>query len=609
MSRLIDSIRRLFARRRDDPENVERLRIEFRDRHHGFKLLLGANQKALEIMADIEEALEGERSFGMSFVRSRCTSMAVNVYTMIQNLKRLAPGKHAGLEERFNDIRQRIDRILTREKPISDERFIIPLDRVDKDLADVVGGKMANLGELVENTDIKAPAGFAITARAYRRFLDHNGLQPEIDRRIQAADLNHMETLYKLSSEIQQLIIRSRAPEDLSAALSDAWRRLEDDHGGPITAAMRSSAIGEDAAGGCFAGQYRSELNVSRENILRAYKHILASKYSLHAIAYRLNKGFRDEDITMCVGCMVMVDAAAGGVIYSQNPVDPNDRSIFINAAIGLPKSVVDGGGACDLFVVSRDASQEIIREDIQVKTQKFVCYPEEGVCRMDLTGDAGSSPAIQRRHAIRLARKALAIERFYGEPQDIEWAMEADGTIFILQCRPLIQSETPHAGAPVEKPSANGKTVLLRGGVTASAGADAGPVYLVDKGFDVLHFPEGAVLVARQALPRWASLLNRAAAVVTEQGGFAGHLANVAREFKVPALFGVQGAVAALPPGEMVTVDASGLAVYRGEAAALLARKAPRKSIMADSPVHRALVEASRFMIPLNLLDPGSAD
>ncbi|MCP4693203.1 MAG: pyruvate, water dikinase, partial [Desulfobacterales bacterium] len=79
--------------------------------------------------------------------------------------------------------------------------------------------------------------------------------------------------------------------------------------------------------------------------------------------------------------------------------------------------------------------------------------------------------------------------------------------------------------------------------------------------------------------------------------------------EFKVPALFGVQGAVAALPPGEMVTVDASGLAVYRGEAAALLARKAPRKSIMADSPVHRALVEASRFMIPLNLLDPGSAD
>jgi len=609
MSWLIDGIRRLFTKRKSEPENVENLRIEFRVRYHSFKLLLSANQKVLEIMADIERALEGERPFGMSFVRSQCTSMAVNVYSMIQKLERLAPGKHAGLEERFDDVVQRIERALKREPPVADERLIIPLDTVDKDMAESVGSKMANLGGLIRDTDLTVPPGFVITAYAYRRFLDHNGLQSEINRRIQSVDLSDMETLFKLSSEIQQLIIRSRIPEDLSVALSEAWQRLENEQGRPIRAALRSSAIGEDAAGSSFAGQYRSELNVSRENVLHAYKEILASKYSLQAIAYRLNKGFGDEDIAMCVGCMVMVDAVAGGVIYTRNPVNSGDRSIFINAALGLPKSVVDGSIACDLFVVSRDDPTKIIREDIQVKTQKFVCYPEEGVCRMDLTGDVGSLPAIDRHHVVRLARQALAIESFYDVAQDIEWAMDSGGTVSILQCRPLVLVETRPVANDGKKPSTNAETMLVRGGITASAGAASGTVYLVDKEFDVLGFPKGAVMVARQALPRWASLLNRAAAVVTEQGGFAGHLANVSREFKVPALFGVEGAVAALSSGERVTVDATGLAVHRGKVASLLMHTDSRKNHLAGSPVYQTLVETSRHMIPLNILDPDSPD
>jgi pyruvate,water dikinase len=609
MSWLSDIIRQLFTKHESEPKNVEHLRYEFRVRYHSFKLLLSANQNALEIIADIERALEGDRPFGMTFIRSSCTSMAVTVYSMIRQLARLAPGKHEGLEERFDDIVEQTSRILTQERPITDKRLTIPLGAVDRDLADAVGSKMANLGEIIKKTDIRVPLGFVITAYAYRKFLDHNDLQSEINRRIQSADLTDMETLYKSSSEIQQLIIHSQVPADLSAALSDAWKRLEDEQGRPITVALRSSAIGEDQTSSTFAGQYRSELNVSRENILQAYKEILASKYSLQAIAYRLNKGFRDEDIAMCVGCMVMVDATAGGVIYSCNPVDSGDRSIFINAALGLPKSVVDGSTACDLFVVSRDDPSQIVREDIQVKTQKFVCYPKEGVCRMDLTGMAGSLPAIERQHVTWLAHKALTIESFYAAPQDIEWAMEADGSIFILQCRPLVLTDTPSRETDAANQSKNGKNVLLRGGITASAGAASGPVYLVDKEFDVLGFPEGAVLVARQALPRWASLLNRAAAVVTEQGGFAGHLANVAREFKVPALFGVEEAVVTLSPGEMVTVDATGLAVYRGKVASLLVSKDTRKTLIVGSPVHRILVEISRHIIPLNLLDPDSSD
>jgi pyruvate,water dikinase len=159
-------------------------------------------------------------------------------------------------------------------------------------------------------------------------------------------------------------------------------------------------------------------------------------------------------------------------------------------------------------------------------------------------------------------------------------------------------------AAAPAEDAA-----VVCRGGVTASPGAGCGEVFVAEKGSDVLAFPAGAVLVVRQAEPRWASLLNRAAALVAEEGGFAGHLANVAREFGVPALFAVPQATRRLTAGEPVTVDATGQAVHRGRIEALLQRAPQRPSLMQGSPVYEILREASRLIVPLGLLEPESPD
>jgi pyruvate, water dikinase len=144
--------------------------------------------------------------------------------------------------------------------------------------------------------------------------------------------------------------------------------------GQEIRMAVRSSAFGEDAENSSFAGQYRSELNVGFSQFFYYYKQVMASKYSVQAIAYKLNRGFRDEDIAMCVGCLAMVDAVAGGVIYTRNPLDAKDDAIYINSTWGLPKAVVDGNDLCDLFVVSRDDNLTIQRREVQNKGYQIVC-------------------------------------------------------------------------------------------------------------------------------------------------------------------------------------------------------------------------------------------
>ncbi|RZB38459.1 MAG: pyruvate, water dikinase [Desulfobacteraceae bacterium Eth-SRB2] len=610
MGKLINGFKKLFIKKpKLDAADVKELRIAFKDRYHSFKLLLNANNRTLEIMADIERALQGKQPFGMSFVRSSCTAVSVNIFNMIKNIEKLAPGKYGKLNDRFNNIQQYIDLLLSQKKSMEDERLILSLDTVNKEMTDLVGSKMANLGEIKNRLQIKVPGGFVITAAAYERFIRENDLQAEIDRRFQSAEVDNMERLYTLSSEIQQLIIASAIPDDLAVSIMQAWKHVTSETGDRTTLALRSSALWEDTLESSFAGQYRSELNVSIESIFQAYKEVIASKYSLQAVTYRLNRGFKDEDISMCVGCMAMVDAVAGGVMYSRNPVDMRDDSIFINAAWGLPKSVVDGSDACDLVVVSRKAPMEIIREDIKTKKRKFICFPEEGVCRMELTGKTGNLAAIDKNQALDLAKLAVKIEEYYAGPQDIEWAIAQDGAVYILQCRPLQQMEMEKRDIPELAMEADREVVITRGGVTASRGAAFGAVYVVEKGIDMLRFPEGDILVTRQALPRWASLLNRSSAVVTEQGGFAGHLASMAREFGVPALFGVSGAVDRLSHGEMVTVDADSRVIYQGKIESLLIKSEKKKNLMHGSPVYENLKQVSSLILPLNLLNPDSPD
>ncbi|MBI5251307.1 MAG: pyruvate, water dikinase, partial [Desulfomonile tiedjei] len=532
MAKLLQLFKKIFGRKRQksDSASIHELRAAFSTRYHNFKLLLTANNKALEIMSDLEKALEGNQTFGMSFVRSNSTAVLVNVFRIIKNLDELAPGKYSELYGRFRVIQDSMNRVLTFKKMPKGDFLTLPLKSVTREMLDQVGSKMANVAEIKNEINLPVPSGFVISALAYERFVRHNDLQAEIDRRIQAADSDKLDDLYALSSDIQQLIMRSSVPEDVETSILGAYSEILTETSPGVKVSLRSSALGEDVAGTTFAGQFRSILNVGEDHIIDAYKEVVASKYGLPAVSYRMARGIPDEDVAMCVGCMAMVDAVAGGVMYSSNPLNIRDKSIFIDAVWGLPKAVVDGTVDPDVFVVSRNPI-EVIHKDIKQKRLEFRCFPDEGVCRLEVPDDRANLSSLTDQQAESLALMAVKLEEYYGSPQDIEWAVSPEGSIYILQCRPLQQVALASDATPGLDAELENETSLTRGGVTASPGVACGPVFVVRNDVDKLKFPDGAVLVTAQSLPRWAPLLSHAAGVVTELGGVAGHLANVARE------------------------------------------------------------------------------
>lgn len=608
MRKILRRIKGLISReaaREKSAAQVEQLRLTFKSRYQNFKAILSSNTKALDAMSEMEMALSGARPFGMSFVRSASTVVSVNVFRMIQHLDQMVPGAYSELFQSFARIQNRLDEILAPKQIESGDSLVIPLNSVDRNMVDQVGNKMANIAEIRNNVGLPVPPGFAVTSAAYEAFVRYRDLDAEIERRIRAADTSSIESLYDLSVALQEIITDAPIPKELEQALTSAYSDLESEAGRRVRVSLRSSALGEDALGASFAGQFRTKLHVSPDQIVQGYKEIVASKYGLPAITYRLNRGIPDESVAMCVGCMAMVDAVSGGVMYSVNPTNIRDRSVIINAVIGLPKAVVDGSVDPDVFVVSRTDPMKVVEKKISWLKKEGSAGGSEDP---DLSGhdvDNDRKAPLDDDQAIELASMAIRLEEYYGCPQDVEWAITESGAILILQCRPLAGPASTARVSDDARKSPIDAPMLLRGGITAAPGVASGQVFIVNRTEDRLRFPEAAVLVTAQALPEWAPLLSRARAVVTNVGGIAGHLANVAREFGVPALFGVPGATGQLRDGEIVTVDADGCTVYEGQISDLTSLTTPRKNLMEGSPVYETLREAASHIVNLNLLDP----
>lgn len=586
----------------------EGLRASFREACGRFKRLVSANNKALEAMSHMEETLAGSQPYDLAYVRTQTTRIVSAVYQMVEALDTLAPGRYSALRMRFESIRAQLVPLLETAPGTHDGTLVIPFSDLAAADAPRVGGKAANLGEMRNRADLPVSDGFAVTAQAFWLFMRHTGLDEEVDRQLRLASPERLESLYGTCSRIRQKIVAAPLPPELHEALNTAAQELALRTGSAARLAVRSSALGEDSMGHAFAGQYRSMLNVPSEHLAEAWREVVASKYGVEAVAYRMRRGLADRDVAVSVAVMPMLGAVAGGVLYTRDPVTMRADNMVIHAVQGLPRGVVDGSLPTDRFSLCRVPPHAILSRQIAYKSERYAAANGEGVTRLDTPPDMASAPALTDAQLHTLAGLSMRVEQHYGIPQDVEWALLDNGEFRLLQARPILfnrAARAPEAAPPLPE----GTVVLLQGGETASPGTACGPVVQVRKQAEALGFPDNAVLAVPHADTRWAPLLSRAAAVVAGTGSSAGHLANVAREFGIPALFGVGWKVDTLKTGTVVTVDADAGQVLEGRIESLLADAPAPRNIMEGSSVHTALSNVLAHIAPLTLTDSESPD
>jgi pyruvate,water dikinase len=445
-----------------------------------------------------------------------------------------------------------------------------------------VGGKNASLGEMISqlvDSGVRVPSGFATTADAYRDFLDQGELALRIEETLASLDISDVSRLADTGSQIRDWILATPLPPRLEREIELAYERLILQSSGAISVAVRSSATAEDLADASFAGQQETFLNIQGvDNLLIAVKRVYASLYNDRAISYRVHHGFDHTEVALSVGVQRMVrsDIGSSGVMFTLDTESGFDRVVFITSSYGLGETVVKGAVNPDEFYVYKMALQQgrpaILRRSLGSKLIKMQLSTGNEVDQSVTTVEVDESDrlrfSINDQEVEELARYALAIERHYQQPMDIEWGRDGvDGKIYILQARP----ETVQAHASLEvlhRYRLKSRSEVLTVGRAIGQKIGSGPVRLVLNASEMSQVQEGDVLVTDMTDPDWEPVMKRSSAIVTNRGGRTCHAAIVARELGIPAVVGCGDATTVLSDGQMVTVSCSeGDAgnVYRG--------------------------------------------
>ncbi|MBI5605327.1 MAG: phosphoenolpyruvate synthase [Deltaproteobacteria bacterium] len=599
----------LFRPKNPGPHPNRKMEEQLRQKYGAFRKLLADNQEVLEIITDLEEKYAGDYIFDMQYLRANIRKLSEKVYSLIHLLNEISNLKYGELYRIHEQIYQELSDLLAKKRKIPVDDLVLSFDRIALDKEESVGGKMANLGELRNRLGLPVPEGFAITAYTYKAFIDYHHLQEEISSRLNQLDINNLEDLIVVSRDIQQLILEKPLPPFLTEILVKSYQELTEKAGREVRVAVRSSALGEDSRLS-FAGQYGTILNVSGENIGEKYKEIVASKFTPRAIFYFIGKGFREEDIAMGMGCMMMVPAKAGGVIYTVDPGNPQRPEAVIHAHWGLGKTVVDGTVTPDIFWVSKEDPFRVVESSMARKEKMVIATPEGGIGWAEVPQDLQEGPCLSEKLIGQLGRAAGAIEDHFGHPQDIEWALDEEDRIYFLQTRPLKVFSQKKIPSPQEIPELSQFPVLLETGVMGAQGVGSGPVFLANQERDLVNFPAGGILVARTPSPKWVTVMSKARGIITDLGSSASHMAALAREFRVPTILNTQKASEILAPGLEVTVDATHCRVYQGRIEKLI-EYAEEEAVnpFEDTPLFVLFDKILTRIVPLNLVDPTEPD
>ena len=241
-------------------------------------------------------------------------------------------------------------------------------------------------------------------------------------------------------------------------------------------------------------------------------------------------------------------------------------------------------------------------------KPVQLVANPDAGLHELPVPPAQQEQPCLSPAQIKVLAGYGVRLEEHYHCPQDVEWALDQDGRILVLQSRPLV-FQAPTGQDLQSIPPVTGYPILLEGGAAAFPGVGCGPAFPVHRDEDLLAFPDGAVLVAKHSSPKFVMVMPKAQAIVTDSGSISGHMASLSREFSLPTLLDTKMATQTIAPGQIVTVDAYACRVYEGRVPELLDLQPARESHLKDTPVYETLKQVAEFILPLRLVNPRSPE
>lgn len=447
--------------------------------------------------------------------------------------------------------------------------LVLPFEELRKDDVALVGGKCANLGEMI-SAGIPVPPGFAITATAYKLFIERTGLKDKIFSLLKNLDINNLQRLHEASNAIRKMIEEAPMPPELEGAIRQAYRQLAEKVGvKEPEVAVRSSATAEDLPGASFAGQQESYLFVKgEEDLLKYVKKCFSSLFTARAITYREEKGFKHDKVYLSVAVQKMVNSKAAGVMFTINPVTGDPNTLVIEAAWGVGETVVGGKVTPDEYAVDKNQLKIL---DKKIATKKIMAIrSKKGALaeEVEVPKELQDKQVLTDEQIIQLARHGIAIERHYQHPQDIEWALDSEtNQLYIVQSRPetvwsLKKLEEKPAAA---KPVTVERKIIVRG-LPASPGYAIGIAHVITDVSKIAEFKDGEVLVTIMTSPDWVPAMRKAKAIITDSGGMTSHAAIVSRELGIPCIVGTQTATKKIKTGQTITIDATQGIVYEGE-------------------------------------------
>jgi len=603
-------LQHLFKKQRSTETTPAEINIwHLKSLFNNFRKILHLNNRILENMARMEQSLGGEYIFEKSFLEKTVRVIASDVHHVTYNLNALTENAYVPLYDRYQEIRMILDDILSGNTRALACPPVLQLQEIGWEMEPLVGIDLVCLAELRLHPGIQAGIGFIVTAEGTQALISDEKTPNHISR---------PDVLYGIEEQFGRLFL-----EESSRRISVIATQINDDIG--LTKDLGSFFIepSEDHSQLLVLDNNSPSLKkkklfalpvtkgkVDKTTIAEYVEPIPIQNYTdcLQWIIQTVDPGRSDTDEAP-VPFAVFIRPSPPFTIHGTLKTRASISETTI-PALSITSHLKGKPESGDSYLLSRTFPFNPIHSEIVTKSQS-TSFPDGNTSTDHLPGNSHfrrGSAIIGNSDLKMFAETAMTLERIMGVPIRLHWECLADGTFIFTRLFPYLEtSEEPTAQELLEEQQS--AQILCQGTQIVQEGVAAGHVFHVTNETTLEDFPPGAVAVARTATPELTPILQRASAILTEYGNVTGHLATVAREISLPAVFGVPDVLTMLPEGEEITVDAGQLKIYKGTLNTLLRVGSRKMNLSPADPEYRILRRLLRFIMPLHLTNPETPD